>query len=362
LMPLGYKDFLHLADRERALAYCRQLWPENQNPNVDEFESCCYLGVNYLEWVETYGEETAAQLYQKGGRRSFLPLKFIGNIIDFLQPSVVVSTSSPRSEQAAIEAAVQRGIPTLTMLDVFANPKFSYLYYQTHADRITVPSELAGRQLLDAGIDQTRIRVTGCPAYESLSDPTHISDGIALKQSLGWSNLSVVLWAGSIEEDDHDVPQEYFGTGLCTLVEKQLRNWVQQHPNVAMIVRYHPNQYHLFPDFGHQERVYVSNPTKDKLYTHLHAADTVIVQTSTVGFEAAVIGKRLLSLSFSPRAINTEYDFSKLGLAESVHSIDHLTVVLDQPPAEILDMGGRPPVGLATPRVVAEILNLLISQ
>ena len=359
LEPMGYKDLLHLVDRDKALAYGRMLWPENQHPDVDELESCSYLGINYLEWVEAHGEEGAARLYAKGGRRSFLPVRFLGKVIDHLQPSVVVSTSSPRSEQAAIEAAVQRGVPTLTMLDVFAMPHDTYLHHDVYADRITAPSKLAGQQLINAGVEASRVLVTGCPAYDRMRDPADVAEGKAIRRRLGWDGLSVLLWAGTMEQDSFGVPPEYFGTGLGVMVEQRLREWVRTRPGVALIVRYHPTQYNVFPDLGVQERVYVSNPTADRLYPQLHASDTVLVQTSTVGFEAALMGKRVLNLAFSPRVINTEYDYSRLGVAEAVRSMEELTEVLDRPRADLQDQGGFPPAGPATPRVVAEILQLM---
>lgn len=362
IQPLGYKDFLHLVDEKKALHYGRMLWPDNRHPDVDEFESCCYLGINYLEWVESHGEEEAARLYARKGRRGFLPVNFLGRLIASLGPAVVVSTSSPRSEQAAIEAAVLQQVPSLTMLDVFANPHDTYLHHEVYADRITAPSRLAGEQLLKAGIDPGRIRVTGCPAYDYLQDPAHAEEGPALKRSLGWDGLSVLLWAGSMEAATTGAPPEYVGAGLCEMVERRLRDWVRDRPDVALIVRYHPTQYHLFADQGPQERVYVSNPGVDRLRAQLHAADTVLVQTSTVGFEAALLGKRLLNLAFSPTVISTEYDFSKLGLSEPVPSMEELTAVLNRPRAGVADLGGRPPQGAATPRVVAEILGLMGSS
>ena len=362
LNPLGYKDFLHLVDAGKALHYGRMLLSENRHPDVDEFESCCYLGINYLEWVETYGEAGAAQLYAEKGRRGFLPVKFLGRVIDTVGASVVVSTSSPRSEQAAIEAAVWRKLPSLTMLDVFANPHDTYLYHEIYAHRITAPSRLAAQQLRHAGFDPARIRVTGCPAYDYLSDPTHEGEGSALKHSFGWDGLSVLLWAGSMEAATPDASPEYVGAGLCQMVEQRLREWVRSRPDVALIVRYHPTEYHLFADQGLQERVYVSNPSVDRLRAQLHAADTVLVQASTVGFEAALMGKRLLNLAFSPRVISTEYDFSKLGLGEAVTSMEELTAVLNRSRSQVVDLGGRPPPGAATPRVVAEILSLMHSS
>ena len=362
MQPIGYKDLLHLVDADAAMRYGRMLWPENQHPDVDELESCAYLGINYLEWVETYGEEEAAARYKKGGRRSFLPVRFIGKVIDFLQPDVVVSTSSPRSEQAAIEAAVVRGVPSLTMLDVFAMPHDTYLHHEAYADRITAPSALAGQQLRNAGIDPAKIRVTGCPAYDTLRDVSQAPLGTELKRSLGWDGLKVLLWAGSLEQDETGVPEQFYGTKFGVLVEQRLRAFVASHPDTALIVRYHPTQYNVFPDLGKQERVYVSNPAADRLLPQLHAADTVIVQTSTVGFESALLGKRLLCLSFSPRVINTEYDLSQLGIAESVRSLDDLVPVLERPRAQLSDLGGFPPPGPATPRVCEEIIAMMKRQ
>lgn len=142
-------------------------------------------------------------------------------------------------------------------------------------------------------------------------------------------------------------------------MEQRLRSWARERPDVAVIVRYHPTQYHLFPDQGSQDRVYVSNSAQDNLTPQLNAADTVLVQTSTVGFEAALLGKKVLNLAFSPTVIYTEYDFSKLGVAQAITSLDMLTTVLDQPNQALKDVGSRPPAGEATPRVVDEILSLM---
>lgn len=358
LQPLGYKDFMHLVDSERAMAYGKKLWPENNHPDICGHESCCYLGVNYLDWVDAYGEDSAAQRYAAGGRRSFHPVRFMGRIIESLRPAVVVSTSSPRSEQAAIEAAVARNVPSLTMLDVFANPHDTFVKHSVYADRITSPSRLAAAQLVQAGIESSRIRVTGCPAYDYLLDPAGPAQGAGLRRAYGWEKLHIVLWAGSLELPAPPSPPELAGTRLGVLVEQQLRHWVRAHPGTALIVRYHPTQYHLFPDQGKQSRVHVSNPTVDPLSSQLHAADTVLVQTSTVGFEAALLHKRVLNLKFSPAAIHTEYDFSKLGIAEPIGSVDEIAAALDRPPQAVTDQGGRPPPGAATPRVVQEILDL----
>lgn len=357
LDPKGYRDFLHLADADAALSRGAQLLEGNQHPDVDDDESRCYLGINYQEWVESYGEESARERYRRGGRRSFFPLRFIGEVIDLLQPCVVVSTASPRSEQAAIEAAVARGVPSLTMMDLFALPHDDFLRNQVFADRITVLSPFVRDNLLAAGIAEVRIAVTGCPAYEGLLDPAQREAGSALRTALGWQGLTVVLWAGNLEEQAAGSPQ-YAGTGLALDVERRLRAWVTAREDAALLVRYHPAQYHLFPDLGAQPRVYRSIPTQDPLGPQLHASDIVVVQTSTVGFEAALIGKRVLSLSYSPTVIRIAFDYGAMGLGESVHRIEDLVGVVEGGPPRPADRSLFPPDGPATPRVAAEILAL----
>ena len=359
LNPLGYQNFLHLVDKDRAIAYGLELLERNSHPDVDENESVAYLGVNYLEWVEQYGAIEARQRYESGGRRSFLPVNFIGKVIDQLRPSLIVSTASPRSEQAAIEAGVARGIPTLTMMDLFALPSDGFYKNKVFANRITLLSDLTRKNLLTRAIDPGRLVVTGCPAYDKLFDPLQATQGAEWKRQLGWEGKYVVMWAGTLEEASDHTPDEYLGTGLATQVENLLRDWTIQNENAALIVRYHPSQYHLFDNLHQHDQVYFSDPRKDPLHTQLHASDCIVTQMSTVGFEGFLIGKRLITLSFSPMVTTYSSDYSKLGLGESASSVAHLISILDMQANFHQNKDALPPQGQATPRVVEEMLLLL---
>ena len=359
LVPVGYRDFTSLVDLPRAQAYGQSLLGGNFHPDVDREESLCYLGINYAEWVDSLGDATAAEKYAAVGRRGFLPLNFLGRVIDHLQPGLVVSTSSPRSEQAAIEAAVARGIPSLTMMDLFALPHDNFLRQSVYADRITVLSEFVKNNLVAAGVETSRIEVTGCPAYDAMFDSENAEAGRRLRESLGWQDCRVLMWAGNLEEDGPNVDDRYCGTKLGIMVTTTLQSWVESNPDAALMIRYHPNQYHLFPLPTPHPRIYFSNPAVDKLQPQLHAADMLLVQTSTVGFEATLIGKRLLTLSFSPMVINFDFDYGKLGLAQSISSLDDLVHAVEHPSDQSLDKTAFPPQGAATPRVVCVIENLL---
>ena len=86
LKPLGYRDFLSLwGERaEEMLERGRYLSEGNTHPDVDEHETACYLGTNFQEWVGELGEEQARKRYAEQGRHGFLPVRFMGNILDTL--------------------------------------------------------------------------------------------------------------------------------------------------------------------------------------------------------------------------------------------------------------------------------------
>ncbi len=81
-----------------------------------------------------------------------------------------------------------------------------------------------------------------------------------------------------------------------------LRECVRQQPDLALTVRYHPSDWHTFPRSGHQQRVHFSEPPVESIHPLILASDVVVVQTSTVGLEAAVAGRPVISIENSPAA------------------------------------------------------------
>ena len=361
LSPIGYKDFLDLVDDPLGvLKLGETLTGNNTHPEVGAFESACYLGINYTEWVGELGTAGAALRYAQRGRRGFLPTRFMSKVIEALEPGVVAATSTPRSEQAAIEAAIQLGIPTLTMVDLFAPPSDPFLMRPRHADKVTVVSEEVRNNFLAAGLGAEQVVVTGSPDFDGLCSPDCAQQAIKFRQERGWTGLNVVLWAGIMEKTDSAIPLAWVGTGLGIQVEQKLRQWVAANPANALIVRYHPSEYHYFPAQGEQQRVYVSPSGAESIQHLLHASDVVINQVSTVGFEAALLGKRVLHLGFSDWVKNVDFDLSSLGPSQCVPDLDSLVPILQNPPnpdENIRKM--RVPVGPAAPRVAAQVLALL---
>lgn len=359
LEALGYRDFLHLVDDpEQILAWGRELSEGNEHPDVDAHETYCYLGINFADWVATEGYTAARERFQTTGRRGFLPHRFARRLLDYLNPSIVVATCTPRTEQACIEAALDKGIPTLTMLDLFGMPGDAFVARPRHADRIAVLNEFVRANLLAAGISSGRVVCTGNPAFDAIADPIHLSKAQDIRERLGWHDLRVVMWAGQVH--GAYASSEWAHTRFSDFMECALREWVKQTPGFALAVRHHPNEFQYFTMHPPQDRVFVGNPRDESLHAWLCLCDTMVVENSTVGLEAALMGSRVIVPRFSPVYPFTNFQYDKGGIAIGVDSMSQLLEVLRF--SNTLNQRSRMRefhVGDAAQRVANEVLKLL---
>ena len=355
--PLGFLDFCTGADGERALRYGEQLVGGQQHPDVSREESLAYLGLNFLEWVQALGEDAAWQRWRDTGRQGFRPLNLMRRILAELAPDVVVATNSPRSEQAAIEAAHALGIPTLSMVDLFALPGDPYRARSVNADRIAVLSEATAGNLVQAGVPRERIVVTGNPAFDGLSGAEARAAASRFRAERGWGERPIVLWAGHMEPDDAD--PRWAGAALGDAVQDTLVRWTLARDDACLAVRYHPNEWHRFRQPAAHTRVHWSQPDREPLLPVLAAADVVIVQATTVGAQAHAAGKQVLGLRFSPLVQRSGMDYGRLGMGLAVDDLAALPALLAQQLAAGRRSAPQPgPQGSAARRVAQEIGRL----
>ena len=355
--PLGFRDFCTGPDAARARAYGERLLGDQQHPDVDREESLAYLGLNFLEWVQALGEEGAWERWRAQGRQAFRPVQLMARILGELRPDVVVATNSPRSEQAVVEAAHALGIPTLSMVDLFALPGDPFRERKVHADRITVLSEGTRRNLVASGVDAQRIVVTGNPAFDELSGPQAQDAASRFRAERGWGDRPVVLWAGHMEADEAD--PRWAGAALGQAVQDLLLREVPARDDACLAIRYHPNEWHRFAPPAPHPRVHWSQPDREALLPVLAAADIVVVQATTVGAQAHAAGKKVLGLSFSPLVQRSGMDYGRLGLATGVPELEALPALVAQQLAAVR-RGTSPagPRGDAAQRVAEEIADL----
>lgn len=358
--PVGFADLKHLADISFADEWGARLSEGNSHPAVSTGETAAYIGVNFWDLVQQHGLEAAQALYGEQGRYGFYPIHFFRRVLAEYLPDVVVATNSPRSEQAALEAAMEQSIATMSMIDLFAMSFDPYLKRQRQADCITAMLPQVKDNLVAAGIDASRVVVTGNPAFDGLFDPAQREAARRMRSTLGWDGLKIVLWAGIVERLPSKIENIPSGTVFGETVEGILRAWCASREDVALIVRYHPNEAQLFPSGEPHPRVYFSRPLQDPLHAQILAADAVVVTGSTVGVETAAAGVPVLSLESSGSSGVMSY--AKLGISQGVPRLADLPDCLERTlfrPA-LAKTALQP--GPAAPRIAQEIERLALRR
>jgi hypothetical protein len=327
---LGYTDFLHLVDEQAAISWGERLSAGNTSPDVPWQETQAYMGINYLDLIAQYGNEGAAERFEQQGRYGFYPLHFMRAVIAQLQPSVVVATNSPRSEHAALDAAKEAAIPTVGMVDLFGLPSDTYVTRANKPDWTCVISEVVRQRLIEQDFAPQSVIVTGNPAFDGLFNPSNRALAEQFVAEKSWHGKKIILWAGHVEPYTHPNTPVPAGKALPLAIEASLRRYVQTRDDVALIIRYHPSDWHTYERGAAHPRIHWSEPPREHVHPLILAASAVVVQTSTVGLESAVAGKPVISLENSP-ASHIWFSLAQLGVSvgcdnEEVlgHSLDTL--------------------------------------
>lgn len=363
--PLGYQDLLRWlepAEREHALELGRPLLAGNSHPDVAEDETLAYLGVNAWELHRRLGAQAAAQLLAERGRQAFAPRDFLEQVLRGLRPQLVVTTNSPRSEQAALEAARALDIPSLAVLDLFAQPGDPFAARTVRPTRVCVLADAVRDNLVAAGWERECIAVTGNPAFDALHEPAAREQARELRrrwqQQWGRDPGSLVLLATQPETRADARSPWPAGDALPMAMEAAARAWAEQRPRASLVVRHHPNHWHRLPRGDDTERVHFSVASREPIEGLILAADAVVVQTTTVGLQAAVAARPVLSLQCSPAVLRGP-DYAALGVARGVPTLQDLPAALD----EVLDHPPPPTRWArrqaAAPAVADEIEGLL---
>ena len=325
--PLGYHDFLPLFDRAAALSWGERLIGDNTSPDVGREESLAYLGINYLDLVAQHGEQGAAERFAATGRHGFHPLHFMRLVLDELQPDLVVATNSPRSEAAALQAAGERGLPNVGLIDLFALEGDGYLR-RPPPQWTCVLAPAVRERVIAAGFAPSSVVVTGNPAFDGLQSPANRALAQAFLAERGWQGLTPILWAGQLE------PAGFSATDtdrarFAREVEEALRAFVAARADLALIVRYHPGEWQFFPRRPDTDRIHFSAPLAETIHPLILAARAVVVQNSTVGLEAAIAGKAVVSMEASV-SVQRSFSLAALGVSTACHTLAELPALLDR--------------------------------
>ncbi len=328
LTPLGYRDFAAWYDAATLKKHATPLLASTSHPLIDEEETVAYLGINFEDLHQQLGQQSAEQAYAERGRWAFMPLYFMRRLMLNLKPDVVVTTNSPRSEEAAIAVAAEIGIPSVCMVDLFSPAGDPFLNRTVYADAITTISDFGKRNLIAGGVPRERIYVTGSPAFDGIFSDVVQKEAMVDRIQLKWEGLNVILWPGHLELLPNGMAQVADPKEFPTLAERILRQYVSTHVNTALVVRYHPNHVDSFKQDLIQERVFWSDATTRHAHRDIHLSDIVVVQATTVALEAAIAGKSVISLDHSPSRL--VFPCSQQGISRGVQSFEQLPLTIDE--------------------------------
>lgn len=342
---LGFRDLVVDTD-VRALEVGSVLARNEHMPGkgIPLAESVAYLGLSYVDLEQRVGVDEAARRFAARGRRAFLPLGPLERLVNRLRPDVIVATSAPRAEEAAIRVAGKQGIPAICVNDLFAlDPQNDYLYEQGYADAVTVISEYARDVLVVRGRRADEIRVTGNPAFDALAEPGLAARAALWRREHAIEGRRVVLWASQPEPADPTLPER---VRVAVVAAATRHDWYVVH-------RPHPSEPAPAPlsgGSGHAGR-------DEELGVLLTAVDVVVVLTTTVGLEAALVGKPVVKVRLSAYDVTMPYE--EMGFATSAFGLDELESAIasaleDEPTRGRLAAARErlPRVGQAAGRVV----------
>ncbi len=316
---LGFADLWRFAD-SNARKYVNELLAQHSVGGlIPQEETEAYLAISFADLVDDLGLEEARVRFKRHGRQAFLPVRFLERVLKYSKPDVVVATNSPRAEQAALLAAGRLNIPSVCAVDLFALQEIKWIGQAGYATRVCVLNESVRNMFLAHGRKSEELVVTGNPAFDRLKAPEAMQAGLQLRRERGWDDgKKIVLWASQTEPAHHPFANLSGDPTLPRRVERALRDIVAADESLRLVVRYHPNE---LIDFEPATRVDFS-PASENISTLLHAVDAVVVTASTVGLEAALAGRPVVSVDTSVFTADTQYE--AMGVSRGVIDLQDL--------------------------------------
>ncbi|MDO9178134.1 MAG: hypothetical protein Q7U16_07380 [Agitococcus sp.] len=358
ITAFGFRDLLVYGDSEYALTLGYKLSANFDHVVIEKDETAAYLGLNYAELESVYGVKQAAEIYANRGRQAFLPTQLMGRLIADRGYDLVVATNSPRAERAAILAAHQQDVPSVCIVDLFATQESAWIGHPDYASRVCVLSPFVRNRLLMKGRHEAQVVVTGNPAFDRLADSSLPAKAALWRENNAIGDKKVIVWASQDEPAVHPFSGKLGDPLLPRKIDQQLLALLAKHEDWFLVIRHHPSEQVTLTPLP--ERAIYSTK-EENLAVLLASADVVVILSSTVGLEAALLGRPVLALELS--VASADAPFASMGIARGLESMDELEAaladILDDGQTTLVDPMALPQVGSATQNVLTVINSLL---
>jgi hypothetical protein len=284
--------------RERAA----ELAPAPGHPDITAWQTEDYFTVGFADLVRRVGIGEAERLFAERERKAFEPVTAFDAYFRRTRPSIVVSTTSPRFEAAALRAARALAIPTLAIGDMYLIAEQEWILTPGYAQDLTVISDSVAAALQEAGGLSSRLHVLGNPAFDAL-EAGKGDDAVrqAERERLGIGDRTAILWplGGSADEV----------AGRWLLTPKEVVNFLDdlcdRDKSLTYVLRPHPN----WPVSDLAMRHGRIDATAS-LEHALLAADLVCVEASTVGLQAVLRGVPTICYNFADYVLYPDFGWA----------------------------------------------------
>ena len=343
-------DVTALVDPEEDAGHARMLAPlvpPTGHPDISDAQTEAYFLAGFRDLAGRDGTELALECVRQHGRTAFEPVSTFRRFFERIEPSIVVTTTSPRFEVAAVKAARSLGIPSVAIGDMFLIQEKAWVTGTDYADHLVVIDERVGEMLRKEGLGaETDIHVLGNPAFDTLL-PSGDGDlrRELLRQKMGVEATTLILWPlGGAENSTTD-------RALLSAAQAgaMLDDICSRPTGMSFVLRPHPNWPVGEMQFQHG---WVDGATA--LEDVLLAADVVCAEASTVGFQAALLGIPVICYNYADYVLYPEF-----GWANQADTPSELERQLVSGAIASAPRSARANIGVATASVVDLIDDIL---
>ena len=273
--------------------------------SIGKDETYLYHGYALYELEKKYSKEKIKEGFKKFGRAIFLPIQFMERVLKNENPNLVITTNSPRYEKAALIAAKNLGIISLSIEDLFgveykqltvdiANFFENINYNTIYGNYLCILTDEAKNNLNKEKVN--KVFVTGNPSFDKTIK--YFNNNKILSEK----NSKVLCFLTQNHPEKLDILEK-----LIEIVDKKDFN---------LIVKIHPNE--SKEDYlkvvqsltKNKEKIFIET---ENLYENILKSDIVVTIDSTAALEAAILGKPIIGkknnqIPFERIDIGIEYD------------------------------------------------------
>lgn len=345
--PLSITDLLQHEDLIY-LDVVQKYIQDSSHPLVPFDHTLAYHAIGFRDLIEDYNYDQALSLFQAHGRKCFMPINTMRRFLRLLNPDIVITTTSPRFELAALRAAKREGIPNLAVGDLYLEKEREWILSGDYADHLAVLNSDVSFRLSSDGFSAEKIFVTGNPAFDPIveyRDNHQLREDLRISLGLNTFTVLFPLAGGPVAMNG----QSFISKDDAI---SKIQTYLCSHPDYTFILRPHPNS-SLLTLIITCDSVRTLNTNLSPLDSIL-ISDLIMVEASTMGLEAALMKKPVICIGF------TDYvHYPKYGLASSALNLDDALTRLAAGSYNTPNNYLLPPVSNASSNILSLVQKIL---